>query len=383
MKRGFFLSFIILFTFSILYFRFLSFFKGSPLLAFGPWVTVLLSLGFLSWLFFSFWVSSDSKVSAPQLFLERAAHLSLGYLSFLITFVFLRESALSLRWISASFESLSVLRSPEASFILFLVACACVLAGFLIAMRGPRVHSVRIPLSTELDGSPLRIVQVSDLHLGSWIGERYVRIVVDRINALGNFDLLVFTGDIGDGDPERHSKHLQLFDQIRPALGKFAVSGNHEGYWDEQAWNEALKQRGFTLLENSGVRLRNGKNWVGIAGISDSNPHVADALKSLERSTSSEEGAINILLAHQPFHADEVAKIPHHPIHLQLSGHTHSGQFIPWSWIIGWFQRYPSGLFSLGSFFLYVNVGTGFWGAPLRLGTRSEITLIEAAGKES
>ena len=86
-----------------------------------------------------------------------------------------------------------------------------------------------------------------------------------------------------------------------------------------------------------------------------------------------QDGSFKILLAHQPFIADEAS---HYGFHLQLSGHTHGGQFFQWNFLIGFFQKYAKGLYRLKSMQLYVNQGTGYWGPSLRLGTYCELTQI-------
>lgn len=288
----------------------------------------------------------------------------MGFLSFLFVYVVFRDLLL--------IAGLSALQSPQANFGLFLVTVLSGVAGFLIAVEGPIVKTVHIqpnyPLPLDFK---LRIVQLSDLHVGSWIGRKYVRGVVDQVLAIGEIDLLLLTGDIGDGDPKLYAAELEAIAEINPRLGKFSVSGNHEGYWDVIAWNRVLEDFGFRVLENAQVSLMAGSVAVKICGISDLEPDLKTSVHDVDATT------LNFLLAHQPHHADAVSRLPGSPIHLQLSGHTHNGQYIPWSWLIRIFQKYPAGLYHLGKMLLYVNVGTGFWGAPLRLGTRSEITVME------
>jgi predicted MPP superfamily phosphohydrolase len=329
------------------------------------------------WLPLVYWRSSTTEVSASEEILEKAAHVSMGLVSFLLLCAVLRELAwagilLAARLGTASEASSTAFRdllgAPGSKAILF-ASLALFLVGFIQAARGARVRVVRVDPGMDLpEGFVLRVVQVSDLHVGTWIRREYVEQVARRIESLGAIDLLVLTGDIGDGDPLRHRTDLEPLGRLRAGLGRFSVTGNHEGYWSEQGWNLEIERLGFRVLDNSSAPVSKDGVEIAVAGVRDLKPDVERASRDIR------EDAISILLAHQPKHA-EAAKA--YPIRLALCGHTHAGQFIPWAWIIGFFHRYPRGLYRDGDLAIHVNPGTGFWGPPVRLGTRSEITLLE------
>ncbi|MBC7387162.1 MAG: metallophosphoesterase [Cryobacterium sp.] len=356
------------------YFRFLKFFLPLHLsLEAVPFPFTILAFISLFYLFFVRWLSDESTVSRWDIRTEKAGHLAMGYVSFLLVYLAIRDVSLLFLSTSAS-ESL---HTSQANFLIFLLAIASLLLGFLIARSGPVVRKVSVAIDSPVRFSkPLRIIQVSDLHVGSWIGKSYVEDVAKKIRSIGEIDLLILTGDIGDGDPGFHREALESFKSLSAARGKFSVTGNHEGYWSESEWNRVIEGLGFKILSNeSAVALSADKDVeIRIAGIADARPDIQNAIRNLSPES------LNILLAHQPKHADLAAKSVSESgakVHLQLSGHTHNGQFFPWNLVIGFFQKYPRGLYAVDGMKLYVNVGTGFWGAPIRLGTRSEITLIE------
>lgn len=345
------------------YFRLLGPLRGEPVVFWTLAGVLALGQAAIFWLPPVYWMSMDSETKPYELFIERVAHLAIGFLSLLLFLIVIRELAGAALF---PLGEADLVGGAVASLGIIGAATVLGLVGLMIARLGPVVR--RVVLSPNETGEPLRIVQVSDLHVGTWIGRRYVERVVAQIEALGPIDFFILTGDIGDGDPENHVEDLAPLGAISARLGKFAVSGNHEGYWNEAGWNRRVSDLGFRILENESVLLETPRGPVSIHGISDSLPDSKRALAGLR------EEVYSIFLAHQPKHAKEAIAAG---VRLQLSGHTHAGQFLPWSLFIGFAYRFSSGLYRVGPTAIYVNSGTGFWGPPFRLGTRSETTLIE------
>jgi predicted MPP superfamily phosphohydrolase len=353
--------------FAYLYFRLLAPLHGISAL-FWP-LTLLIGLmeAVIAWLPLFFWMSDETETHPYEIFLERLAHLSMGFLSQLLFLTVVRDLVMAAL---ALFGHAALVSSPEIGLYLIGASAVLGLLGFLVASQGPKVRRVSVaPNSGSSAGiEPLRIVHVSDLHVGVWIGKRYVNKVVRQIESLGPIDLLILTGDIGDGDPKRHFVDMIPLGKIQTRIGKFAVSGNHEGYWDEAEWNARIRELGFRLLENESVFVETLSGPISIHGVSDSGADPAKALATVK------SDVFSIFLAHQPKHADAAIAAG---VRLQLSGHTHAGQFLPWSLFIGFVHKFAAGLYTVNGTAIYVNSGTGFWGPPFRLGTRSETTLLE------
>jgi len=243
--------------------------------------------------------------------------------------------------------------------------------------RRPRVVRVGVPIAglpADLEG--FRIVQISDMHVGATIKRRFVRAVVDAVNALEP-DLIAFTGDVADGKVAALAAEVAPLAGLKAPAGKYFVSGNHEYYWDAVGWLREVERLGFTVLTNAHRIVTRGAGRLLIAGVTDTSGgrfvqgHASNPAAALAGAPATD---VKVLLAHQPrsaFAAREVG------FDLQLSGHTHGGQYFPFNFLVRLFQPFAHGLHRVEGMWLYVSRGTGYWGPPLRLGAPSEITVIE------
>ena len=271
-------------------------------------------------------------------------------------------------------------RGAPARLISFALMGACVVMtafGVRDAVAGPWVKEVSVPvrdLPKALDG--LRIAQISDLHIGPTLRRSYVQRVVDQVLKLEP-DLIAVTGDLVDGRVRALEAQAGPLAQLKAPMGVYYVTGNHEYYWGAQDWIAKTRHLGMVPLinENRIARHRGAKVLVG--GVTDRSAgqflrsHRSDPFQA---AASNEARDFNLLLAHRP---DSCLEAERAGFDLQLSGHTHGGQFFPWSLLIPLFHRYYKGLNRHGRMWLYVSSGTGYWGPPLRFAVPSEITLLK------
>jgi predicted MPP superfamily phosphohydrolase len=247
--------------------------------------------------------------------------------------------------------------------------------GIVTALAGPRIRTVSIKLPRWPAGAPpFRIAQISDLHVGQIIQKPYVEKVVAKVNQL-SADAIAITGDLGDAFPDSIRADLAPLGELKSREGTFYVLGNHEYYWNAPAWVKIGRQLGFEVLVNEGKMV--GPLWLG--GVTDISAsgivagHRSDPQKALPPSGNPPK----VLLAHQPKSVFAAASAG---FDLMLSGHTHNGQFFPFNLLVGRFNPYSHGLHEHGALQVYVNVGTGFWGPPLRSFVPAEITLLKLHG---
>lgn len=239
-------------------------------------------------------------------------------------------------------------------------------------LREPIVKTVR--LNQNLFAKPLRIVQISDLHLTEMVDEGFVQKMVERVNAL-NADLVAITGDIIDAKVEDIKLSLAWLGRIRSRYGSYFVTGNHEYYTDTDAVLNYLKEQGIEVLDNRSVYIEEaGLNIVGVPDWQARRfgGRGIDMLKATQKIVP--ECPV-LFLAHQP---KTVTELKYFKPHLTLSGHTHGGQIVPFNYLVRLQQPYVKGLHEWDhNRFIYVSSGTGYWGPPMRLGTCSEIGCIE------
>jgi predicted MPP superfamily phosphohydrolase len=256
--------------------------------------------------------------------------------------------------------------------------------GFANARRHPAVRHVDVPLAgldPALHG--FCIVQITDLHVGPTIRREFVQAVVDTANQLAP-DLMVVTGDMVDGRVAALREHTEPLGALRARHGVFAVTGNHEYYSGVRDWTAEFRRLGMTLLLNEHVLIRHGEAGLLLAGVTDYTAHQFDASHRSDpvralRNAPADAGP-RVLLAHQPRSAAAAAAAG---FDLQLSGHTHGGQFLPWNLLVRLQQPYTAGLHRHGRMWVYVSRGAGYWGPPKRLGAPSEITRLRLVPQET
>lgn len=319
---------------------------------------------------------SQQNLPSFMRFIAWISYTTLGLFSFIIVLFILIDIIFYIKKIVTKNE----VDFRKRKFLIsgaFLFAAFSSGRAFYNAVTLPKVKKVLISLqdlAKELEN--LKIVQITDLHIGVTIGKEFVEGIVAKINEV-NADIVAITGDVADGFVHQINDMLMPLSQLKSKYGIYYVTGNHEYYWRAHEWTQFMKRLGIIVLENEHKIIQVSGHKIAIAGVTDYTAGNYDTNKISNPKQAilncEEDVALKILLAHQPrsaFIAEQAG------YHLQLSGHTHGGQFWPWTWIVPLVQPFVAGLTQYKNMWLYVSRGTGYWGPPARLGAESEITFI-------
>ncbi|KAI1890022.1 hypothetical protein AGOR_G00168940 [Albula goreensis] len=256
--------------------------------------------------------------------------------------------------------------------------------GLMNASLPPEVVRVEIPLPKlppSLDN--LKIVLLSDIHLGPTVGRSRLELIVHMVNNL-DADVVVIAGDLTDSQVSRLLTVSEPLRNMKSKLGSYFVTGNHDYYTaDVERWYSHLRSLNIQPLHNGNARVfraERKEDWICLAGVDDLEArmlrypgHGMDVKKAL---TGCAPELPIILLAHQPRAARQALQ-ERPDIGLVLSGHTHAGQIFPLSILAYLVNPFFCGLYRVGEHsMVYVSPGTVYYGIPMRLGSRAEITEI-------
>lgn len=362
----------------------LHYYIGARLLGDLPWPNVVVWLGWAGLI--------ASALLQPVAFLARGfsnqslrdgvswvAMTVMGLFSSLLVFTVLRDVLLltmaglhAMHLLQIDFTALE----KQSAFLVVTAALLISIIGFLNARKLARVVNVTVPLRDlpkSLHG--FKIVQISDIHVGPTIKQGYLSRIVQQVNSL-EADLIAITGDLVDGRVHELAEHTRPLATLEARHGSFFVTGNHEYYSGALAWIHELERLGVRVLLNEHVQLTHEGATLVLAGVTDYtagsfyDDHHSDPQAAIAGAPAD---APKILLAHQPRSAEAAEAAG---FDLQLSGHTHGGQFWPWKYFVPLQQPYVAGLHRLQDLWIYVSRGTGYWGPPNRFGSPSEITCL-------
>jgi uncharacterized protein len=330
--------------------------RALALVAVGLW----LSFPAVRWL-------GSRLPSSLEMVLGFAANTWFGVL-FLLFVALLAVDVVTLGgWLGASF--VPALRTGAVA-----AAGVCAAIALVQGLRAPVVteHDVTLPgLPKERDG--LRLVAVSDFHLGSTTGEEWLSVRIAQIDALRP-DVVAIVGDLVDHNPVPVEALRSSLQRLRAPLGVWAVTGNHEHYAGLERCNALLAEVGFNVLHDRAAEVVPG---LVIAGVDDLSARARSsanpAASPIDAALRGRPPGATILLSHSPLQAEAAAAAG---AGLMLSGHTHNGQIWPFNFLVR--LHYPRivGRYAVGGMTLIVGRGTGTWGPRMRLWQRGEILLL-------
>ncbi|MEO7117241.1 MAG: metallophosphoesterase [Caldimonas sp.] len=310
--------------------------------------------------------------------------IAMGWFSSMFVLTLARDvgllAAIALDAVRPGLVALSAFAIGTARAVAF-GAVLVTLWGFVNARRTARVRRVDVPLAglaPGLDG--FTIAQISDVHVGPTIRRPYVEAIVATVNRL-DADLVAVTGDLVDDSVAQLAEHVAPLAGLRSKEGTFFVTGNHEYYSGAASWVRELRRLGLVVLMNEHVVVRRQEASLVVAGVTDYGAgHFDRAQASDPRAAlaGSPAAAFKLLLAHQPRSADAAEAAG---FDLQLSGHTHGGQFWPWNLVVRLQQPFTAGLHRWRRLWVYTSRGTGYWGPPKRFGAPSEVTLLRLVAR--
>lgn len=275
---------------------------------------------------------------------------------------------LAMTWLGLCFLLLWILFAQQVLSLALPIprrvwaAGACGIAALLAVYASVNARAITVRRE-QIRGLPLRVAHLSDVHIGS-VGASMLAEIVARTNALAP-DVVLITGDLFDNAT---SATRDLSAQLKAfAAPVFFTSGNHEQYTGYDNVRQMLSLTTIRWLRNEVVEFK-GIRIVGI-----DNSYGPELLQSVLGQTTPTT-AFTVVMSHQP---RGFALAAGHRVNLMLSGHVHNGQIWPFNYIVGLFYPYLKGLHAHADSLLNVSTGTGFWGPPMRLGSHSEIVLLE------
>ena len=365
----------------------------------GYWVFTLLAYGIIL-----YWILTFNKASRDHQQIQlMVSAMMIFVLPKLLSVIFLLIGDFT-RFVEFGFKYFTAKENYFPERRKFISTTALAAAGIFSSLAidgiifGKYRHSVR-KIKLRFKNLPesfkgYKIVQISDVHSGSFFNPQKLQKAIDLINEQ-DADVVLFTGDMVTNYADEFKPFIPLFKSIKAKDGKFSILGNHD-YGDYGAWNSreekaqnipTLKnyqaEAGFKMLRNENIALEKNGEKIYLLGVENWGikpfPQYGDLDKALK---GVPEDAIKVLMSHDPTHFDEVVKKHKTNVHLTLSGHTHGMQFgldlknIKWSPVKFKYKKWAD-LYESEGKYLYVNRGFGVIAYPGRVGINPEITVIE------
>jgi predicted MPP superfamily phosphohydrolase len=377
---------LFLVTFFILYglLHLYAFLKAKSALSFSPKIGSLV-IAFMAVMLFSPLIINYSERIGFEFFARIMSYI--GYIWMGILFLFVSVSflmdvyRLSIYFLELlSRRDLSVIM-PSARFSFFVpfIFAFIVSAYGYFEARDIRVEHFSVKTSKiPKKINSLRIVQISDVHLGLIVREARLKQIVKEIKEQRP-DILVSTGDLVDGQINKLEGLAELLQEIKPRYGKYAITGNHEFYAGLDQSIGFIKKAGFSVLRGQRLSINGILNIAGVDDRAGKPYGLFTDVSEKDLLSEFDHEKFTLLLKHRPL----VDKNALGLFDLQLSGHTHKGQIFPFKLLTHLYYPVVAGHSSLSEHsHLYVSRGTGTWGPPIRFLSTPEVTVIELVSKE-
>ncbi|WP_370457221.1 metallophosphoesterase [Corallococcus sp. AB038B] len=346
----------------------------------APWAAVGWGLlGFCFLILLAGFRAARREATGFSRVIQWGAYLWLGAFGIFLTAVLASDVVGAALSLSGTVTDMHALARGRAAAVLGTVVPAVAFA-FVTARGKARVERTTVALKDLGPGlEGLRVVQLSDVHVGPTLDGVWLQRVVDQVNALKP-DIVAITGDLVDGSVDELRDQMTPLASLKAPLGVYYVTGNHEFYHGARAWMAEVARLGITVLTNEHRVVERGGARLVVAGVTDHDAgHIDPPLES--RPDLALAGAPpdvpRLLLAHQPRTALSLQGLR---VDLQLSGHTHGGQIFPFMFFVKLQQPVVQGLATVAGTRVYTHRGTGYWGPPLRLGPAPEIASLTLVG---
>lgn len=309
-------------------------------------------------------------------FMIKVGSFWLGAMLYLILIFLLIDIARGINHFIQFTPHLNFKANPESRLIIvkfvYILTTLILIAGYINA-KIPKINHYNLSIDKSFGTREnLRIVAVSDIHLGTLIGKKRLNHLPEMINSQKP-DIVLFAGDTFDEDiaPVVNNGLGKYFEKIKAPLGIFAIPGNHEYFGNVEQKLNYLKAHGVNVLVDSSILIDSSFYLIG-RDDRKNRKGIFDLCTFVDKSKPL------ILLNHQPFNLKESAE---NGIDLQISGHTHHGQLWPFGYITNAIFELSRGYKKIESTHFIVSTGYGTWGPPIRLGNRPEILVIDISNK--
>lgn len=328
-------------------------------------------------------MSEKAGYSSFARFLSFVGYLWLGVLFLFVSFslvIDMYRIMVHLGGIVLSHKLSALMVPPRQAFLIPLIVSLAIACYGYFEARDIRTEKIVIKTNKiRPETGKIRIVQISDVHVGLIVRDERLKTILSKVKE-AEPDILISTGDLVDGELNDLDGLVNLFSEISPRFGKFAVTGNHEFYAGLTQALAFTRKAGFTVLRGE---HRNIQGILNIAGIDDMTAEYFGEriIPEEDLLASVDSGLFTIFLKHRPLISRKSLGL----FDLQLSGHVHKGQIFPFSIITGLYYETQSGFAKLSSnASLYVSRGSGTWGPPIRFLSPPEVTVIDlvATGAE-